>query len=291
MKSLTNLYKESLSPIKYCVDLSTDSHRLLSVYNAYNERSENVLNEAVKSKMKVDGLFEQQLMDAKTQKSYEKYLFLNEKKQNKLLEMAMELERFWENGRTLRVRFLNGNNFLHEKVIEYAKQWESYANIHFEFIKSGDAEIRVAFDQGKGSWSHVGTNNLNIAQQSEPTMNFGWFNYLTPEDEFSRTILHEFGHALGCIHEHQSPAKSLNWNKPFIYAEYKNSMGWSAENVDHNLFYRYDNEKITNSEYDPTSIMHYPFPKEFFLSGSETPMNTELSKTDIEFISSKYPKV
>ena len=122
-------------------------------------------------------------------------------------------------------------------------------------------------------------------------MNFGWFNYLTPEEEFSGTILHEFGHALGCIHEHQSPAIALDWNKPKVYEEMEKSQNWSKEKVDHNVFNKYDAGTITNSVYDPTSIMHYFYPKEFFLSGSGTTRNTELSKTDIEFISAKYPKV
>jgi len=291
MKSLTDQYKESLLPIKYCLDLSPYKKRLFSVYNAYNERSENVLNEAIKDKMKIDGVFEQQLIDAKTQRNFNTYHFLDQQKQNKLLEMAMDMGRFWENGRTLKVRFLGGNDFVHQKVKKYAQVWEKYANIHFEFVTSGDAEIRISFQQGKGSWSYIGTGNLDITDQTQPTMNFGWFNYLTPEEEFSGTILHEFGHALGCIHEHQSPAIALDWNKPKVYEEMEKSQNWSKEKVDHNVFNKYDAGTITNSVYDPTSIMHYFYPKEFFLSGSGTPWNTELSKTDIEFINAKYPKV
>jgi len=290
MKTLTNLYNESLSPIKYCVDLSNDSQRLLSVYNAYNERSENVLNEVVKDKIKIDGVFEQQLMDIKSQRDFGKYLFFDEEKKGRLLEMAILKTCFWENGKILKIRFLDGSESIWKKVIQYARIWEEHANIHFDFVQNGNAEIRISFQSNMGSWSYVGTDNLNITDQSQPTMNFGWFDSSTPEEEFSRTILHEFGHALGCIHEHQSPAIALDWNKPKVYEEMKKSQNWSKEQVDHNVFKKYDAGIITNSVYDPTSIMHYPYPKEFFLSGNETPWNTELSKTDIEFISSKYPK-
>lgn len=81
--------------------------------------------------MKIDGVFEQQLIDAKTQRNFNTYHFLDQQKQNKLLEMAMDMGRFWENGRTLKVRFLGGNDFVHQKVIKYAQVWEKYANIHF----------------------------------------------------------------------------------------------------------------------------------------------------------------
>ncbi len=46
------------------------------------------------------------------------------------------------------------------------------------------------------------------AGKSEPTMNLGWVtNEASTSDKERGTILHEFGHALGLLHEHQSPAR------------------------------------------------------------------------------------
>ena len=103
-----------------------------------------------------------------------KFLFANEASRNILLELAMHKGKIWKNGKKLKVKFLGGTKFLQQNVIKYAKQWEKFANIEFNFIPFGDAEIRIAFVTG-GSWSYVGTDALNITDQSEPTMNFGWF--------------------------------------------------------------------------------------------------------------------
>lgn len=92
--------------------------------------------------------------------------------------------------------------------MQYANEWSKYANITFKFITSGTAQIRVTFTQGAGSYSYLGTQALNRPSNSE-TMNFGWFNDSTTDTEFSRTTIHEFGHALGMIHEHQHPLANI----------------------------------------------------------------------------------
>src|SRR5215208_7425623 len=84
---------------------------------------------------------------------------------------------FWTIGRTLRVRFLEGDPALQRRIQEYAEQWNEYASIRFAFVGDGPAEIRVAFTPGAASWSAVGTDALLIPID-EPTMNFGW---LTPD--------------------------------------------------------------------------------------------------------------
>jgi len=44
-------------------------------------------------------------------------------------------------------------------------------------------------------------------------MNYGWLRDDTQDEEYSRVVLHEFGHALGCIHEHQQPKFGRVWDK------------------------------------------------------------------------------
>ena len=208
---------------------------------------------------------------------------------------------FW-NKSELHVRFLNGDSYVQEKVKQYASIWSQYASIRFDFVAAGNAEIRISFKrrfvyQGQektdvGSWSLIGTDSLRQTDQNLPTMNFGWLDQGTTEEEFSRVVLHEFGHALGMIHEHQSPAANIPWNKSAVYSFYINNLGWDKSTVDHNIFEHYNARETQFTRYDSTSIMHYAVPAELLEPGA-TPVrwNANLSENDKFFISSKYPAV
>ena len=202
-------------------------------------------------------------------------------------EMAVEVRYLWRPGTTLSVRFLGGSPLVQEKVEHYAHQWEKYANIHFNFIKNGPAQIRIAFTRGDGSWSYIGTQAQVIAA-AQPTMNFGWLEDTSPEEKFARVVLHEFGHALGCIHEHQHPDHGIQWNKPKTYDYYRRK-GWSQAEVDIQVFQKYSRLQTQFSSFDPQSIMIYPIPSEITLDGFSVDWNRELSDTDKAFIGQMYP--
>jgi serralysin len=204
--------------------------------------------------------------------------------------MAVIRGKRWEPGQTLRVKFLSGNPQIKEKVQDKAKYWLNYANVKFDFVSDGDAEIRIDFKKD-GSWSYIGIDAKDIPQ-SEPTMNFGWLEETPLEDdaEYSRVVKHEFGHALGAIHEHQNPAANIPWNKPAVYEYYMGPPNnWSKEDVDHNLFDRYS-QNITNfTRFDASSIMLYPVPKQFTTNNIAIGgRNTDPSETDKEFMRTQY---
>jgi hypothetical protein len=197
--------------------------------------------------------------------------------------------KLWKPGRTLRVRFLdNPPKRVREQIEKYAHQWEQFANIKFSFGNDPNAEIRITCTPGKGSWSYLGTDALAISR-SKPTMNYGWFTEQTEEKEFSRTTLHEFGHALGFIHEHMSPAGNIPWNRPAAYRYYTSTQGWPKQQVDSQIFGKYAASQTNASAYDPTSIMHYPVPKELTTDGFEVGWNTALSENDKAFTRKLYP--
>ena len=196
--------------------------------------------------------------------------------------------KLWQPGRVLRVRFLDGDPKVQERIPPFAHQWSDYANITFQFVVDPDAEIRISF-RNQGSWSYLGTDAL-VIPKSQPTMNFGWLTAATANDEYLRLVTHEFGHALGCIHEHQNPATNIPWDREAVYRYYQGPPNyWSREQVDINLFTRYEADITQFSDFDRQSIMLYPIPNEFTLGDFEIGWNQTLSELDKQFIGTIYP--
>lgn len=195
----------------------------------------------------------------------------------------------WTNGSVIKVSLNGGTSFIRNKVIQYASQWEQYANIDFQFVTNDNkAPIRVTFRKDGSSWSYIGTDCKLIRKGA--TMNFGWFTSSTPDQEFSRVVIHEFGHALGMIHEHQHPLANIPWDVDAVYQYYADTQGWSKSQVDNNIFAKYSTSQTNYSQYDPSSIMHYPVEEELTIGNYSVGWNTVLSSTDKSFIASVYPK-
>jgi hypothetical protein len=199
----------------------------------------------------------------------------------------------WDNGRTLRCRFLDGDDFQQGKVKDKADTWLDYANVNFSFVTDPDAEVRISFQADPGSWSAVGTDCLitDYFPQYQPTMNFGWLRDDTADEEYERVVVHEFGHALGCIHEHQSPNENLQWNVDAVYAAFSGPPNyWSKDDIDHNILQKYSPDGISATRFDLNSIMLYQFDGSLFVDGKSTPLNTHLSDQDKQMIGQMYPK-
>ena len=203
---------------------------------------------------------------------------------------AVEKMKLWDNGRTLRAKFLDGVPEVQNKVAAIAKEWEAVANITFKFVNSGPAEIRISFAEQGFSWSTVGTDALTVAA-SKPTMNYGWLEPTTQLREYQRVVRHECGHALGMIHEHQNPAAlgQIPWDKPKVYAYYS-QQGWSKADVDSNIFDVYTEDSTNHTAFDATSIMEYAVPDSLTVGSYAIGWNTEFSPMDIDFMRRQYPK-
>lgn len=202
-------------------------------------------------------------------------------------QLALLTGNKWQNGRTIRFMFMDGDPIVQQKVAAIVHEWSKHANIKFQLVTDPNvAEIRISFKQ-QGSWSYLGTDCLSIAK-NQPTMNYGWLQPNSTNETYTSVVLHEFGHALGCIHEHQNPGGTINWNKEAAY-QYYGRQGWSREMVDRQVFQKYQQSQTQFTQIDAKSIMMYPIPKSLTTDGFEAGFNAVLSAMDKQFIAQMYP--
>jgi hypothetical protein len=217
--------------------------------------------------------------------------------------------KLWPTGSALRVCFFEGDAELRRFVAEAAGEWvAASANLTLDFgndaaSRSCDpgqpAHIRVAFRAG-GDWSYVGRDSVAVDLR-EPSMNLGVAAgrplSVLDRGEVRRVVLHEFGHALGLQHEHQSPVsgceRQFDW--PMVYAQMAGPPNsWTRQTVDLNLRPLLASPRLRTSEYDRASIMHYALPSWMFRGGQQSPCfvspNRELSALDRRAAGLAYPR-
>ena len=207
---------------------------------------------------------------------------------------VMDAQAKWDSGQVLKVGFLEGSAKLRDRVFKTAQRWtiDGEGGAHLKFEKVADpkqADIRVAFDKNGGSWSHVGKQALGIAKR-KPTMNLGWVSETTAEKSFASVVLHEFGHAIGLLHEHNHPRAQLKWKKDVVYADLMGSPNyWDKETIDFNVFESYPEGRVVCSEdMDLVSIMIYTIPARWLDGQPGITPSDHLSEDDIKFIRQQY---
>jgi hypothetical protein len=210
-----------------------------------------------------------------------------------IVRMSLITSKKWGPGYTVRCRLLDGSPKMQKKVKTHCKQWEKVANVKIRFVTKDPAEVRISFYADDGSWSAVGRDALNTAYfpTHQPTMNFGWVRDDSDPVEDRAGILHEFGHALGCVHEHQAPTFDRKWNEAAVMKYFKGPPNyWDADAIRSNVLQKYSPRGMQSTDFDPKSIMLYAFDAGLFSDGKgATNENTDLSTTDRSMIKRMYP--
>lgn len=233
----------------------------------------------------------------------------------------------WTTGQTLRISFMSQvADDVKSAIMDVARQWLLYANLEFEQVDDNDmsADIRISTD------AHEKTNNSSLGRNAldwdGPSMVLG----CPPgHEKFQRTVLHEFGHALGMDHEHQHPDANIPWNLDAIRAElmirYARETDESPALTDEDDVYYLENTEEDQAEYnaapdsyedylraevesiiqhdflpqppddritlryDVKSIMHYDVERKYSLGNVEIFGGKQISEKDKQAISMAYP--
>ena len=220
----------------------------------------------------------------------------------------------WRPGESIKVCFRSGTHKARARVARYAGEWMQHANVVLDFgdqneprTCKGDSHEDIKIDfvnagPGSGYWSSLGTisrkveHSLNLSFLGQDDLPRNYAGQSMPDMEARRLVLHEFGHALGLFHEHQSPNAgcAAEYYEEAVFA-FGALRGWSQEQSIRNFQQLANVPELNATAVDRKSIMHYSLPPWLFKGGDKSPCvvapNFELSDGDKEFIKKVYPKV
>ncbi len=176
----------------------------------------------------------------------------------------------WRAGDTIHVQFLDGALPMWGKVADLITGpygWNACSSVQFHFCQvqgctqqEPHAAVRITFAKGS-SWSYLGAYG-NIHPFTGATMNLA-VDGNTSYGGFCHAVLHEFGHALGLLHEQEHP-QGLPWDVA-AFERWHRERGYDVEAARQFWFRSASPDSSVPGPYDPNAIMHYYVPAEWML--------------------------
>ncbi|PLX10733.1 MAG: hypothetical protein C0594_04485 [Marinilabiliales bacterium] len=269
----------------FCFSIDYTKEQLISELSSHDFKSLknlDLLNESTIGSEFISPEMYEVIKTSINDKDLTRLFMMNPINKQKLWELALIKTKMWKSYDKLDVFIIPHafGSLLNEKIKTFANMWTPHCGIKFNFSNKLPAEITIQINANGVNSSLIGIESLG----KTPSMHLGVGN--ATDIKIQRAVLHEFGHALGCIHEHQAPTSGIQWDKPAVIRACALER-WTPQMVQHNIFNKY-NSDITNSRFDPDSIMIYPIPAYFTTNGYSVSWNTVLSSTDKTFINKAY---
>lgn len=255
------------------------------------------------------------------------------------LQGVVSRSRIWPRATRVRIAFNGGSLAVRKLIANAAAEWERSTGLTLDFWTdssqtlfrewgAGDVvyqgDIRIGFERGEngGYWSMVGMSSVDPLQRraGETSLNLEGFD-VQPPREWRQIVLHEFGHAMGFQHEHQSPfstcevefrwhdepgyvpttdsrlggafVQDVNGRRPGIYRYLGGPPNnWKSDRVNFNLKRLAFDKDLATTAFDPASIMKYYFEPDMFVRGRASQCfsepNVGLSAQDRSVASAVY---
>lgn len=204
----------------------------------------------------------------------------------------------------IRVKFLDGRPEGRAEVMQIADEWTRCdgTGLRFMYYDAGgrplspgapeatEFDVRVSF-RGRGYWSYIGRDVPTSVTAADPTMRLAGLD-TSPDPT---VVLHEFGHAVGLLHEHRREELVACIDEQRAIEHYgRPPNAWDAATVRKNLLTPIPAGVALSPSYDYDSIMNYRISRSVLKDGQcqriELPRRvTRPSVTDCRMIAYYYP--